>query len=166
MNRDVLVALASGVLFGLGLAISQMVNPAKVLAFLDVAGAWDPSLALVMAAALLVMGIAWRLQGRPLFAGFARSAGAGGFARRQTAAGGPAARGSRAADLDSSLVTGAVLFGIGWGLVGYCPGPAIASLGLFDFKPLVFVLAMLAGMVVHRGWLQRQAWRRIDQTSA
>ena len=160
MNRDVLVALASGVMFGLGLAVSQMVNPAKVLAFLDVAGAWDPSLALVMAAALLVMGIAWRLQGRPLFAGFAT------VARRQTAAGGPAVHARRAADLDSSLVTGAVLFGIGWGLVGYCPGPAIASLGLFDFKPLVFVLAMLAGMVVHRGWLQRQAWRRIDQTSA
>ena len=170
MNRDVLVALASGVLFGLGLAVSQMVNPAKVLAFLDVAGAWDPSLALVMAAALLVMGIAWRLQGRPLFAGFAtvatvarRQTATGG---RQTAAGGPAARGGLAADLDSSLVTGAILFGVGWGLVGYCPGPAIASLGLFDFKPLVFVLAMLAGMQVHRGWLQRQAGQRIDQTSA
>ena len=127
-----LIALASGVLFGLGLAVSQMINPAKVLAFLDVAGAWDPSLAFVMASALAVMGVAWRLQGRGL---------------------GRAATPALSLDgVDRRLVIGATLFGIGWGAVGYCPGPAVASLALFSAKPLVFVLAMLAGMEIHRRW--------------
>jgi len=127
-----LIALSSGVLFGLGLAVSQMINPAKVLAFLDVAGAWDPSLAFVMASALAVMGIAWRLQGR-------------GLGRSATPA-------LSLDGVDGRLVIGATLFGVGWGAVGYCPGPAIASLALFSAKPLVFVLAMLAGMEIHRRW--------------
>ena len=103
-------ALLSGTLFGLGLAISQMINPAKVLAFLDVAGHWDPSLALVMASALAVMALAWRWQ------------------RRQPAA----------LSGDFRLQ----------GLVGYCPGPAIASLALLSLKPLIFVAAMIAGMAL------------------
>lgn len=131
-HRQPLIALCSGVLFGLGLAVSQMINPAKVLGFLDVAGAWDPSLAFVMASALAVMGIAWRLQARGL---------------------GRAATPALSLDgVDRRLVAGATLFGIGWGAVGYCPGPAIASLALFSAKPLVFVLAMLAGMEIHRRW--------------
>jgi len=124
------IALLSGTLFGLGLAISHMINPAKVLAFLDVAGHWDPSLALVMGSALAVMTLAWRWQ------------------RRQPAA---LTKDFRLKDLnhiDASLVTGAALFGIGWGLVGYCPGPAISALALLSMKPLIFVAAMIAGMAI------------------
>lgn len=149
MNRDVLVALGSGVLFGLGLAVSQMINPAKVLAFLDVAGQWDPSLALVMAAALLVMVPAWRLQGRLRTSPW-----------RAAEVSAPRQR------LDATLVAGAVLFGVGWGLVGYCPGPAFAALGMLSLKPLVFVMAMLAGMQLHARWQQRQLTRRLSDASA
>jgi len=137
MSARTWVALASGVLFGAGLALSGMINPAKVLAFLDVAGNWDPSLALVMAAALAVMAPAWRLQQR-----------------------GPAALPATPPafnDIDAKLIGGATIFGVGWGLVGYCPGPAIASLALFSAKPLVFVAAMLAGMALHRRWSREDA---------
>lgn len=150
MNRQHWIALGSGTLFGLGLAVSQMLNPAKVLAFLDITGRWDPSLALVMASALLFMAIAWRLHYRPSFTGW--PAGTGGQA---------AAEGSPQG-LDRPLVTGAMIFGIGWGLVGYCPGPAIASLGLASPKALVFVLSMLAGMLLYRAWDQRHADRRLN----
>lgn len=138
MNRQILVALGSGVVFGLGLAVSQMINPAKVLGFLDVAGAWDPSLAFVMAAALLVMGVAWRIQ-----------------ARRVVVTAQPAPE----RGIDTPLVAGALVFGAGWGLVGYCPGPAIASLALLSAEPALFVLAMLAGMQLHRFWDRWQAQR-------
>lgn len=151
MNRPLWIALGSGTLFGLGLATSEMINPAKVLAFLDVAGRWDPSLALVMAAALLFMGLAWRLQARRT----ASERPAGHVTAAQFASPG----------LDAPLVSGAVLFGIGWGLVGYCPGPAVASLGLGGLKPLVFVLSMLAGMQLYRAWDQRQARRRLADAS-
>ena len=123
-------ALLSGTLFGLGLAISQMINPAKVLAFLDVAGHWDPSLALVMASALAVMALAWRWQ------------------RRQPAALSRDFRLQGLNHIDAPLVIGSMLFGTGWGLVGYCPGPAISSLALLSLKPLIFVAAMLAGMAL------------------
>jgi uncharacterized membrane protein YedE/YeeE len=132
MKQD-LIALLSGTVFGLGLAISQMLNPAKVLAFLDIASNWDPSLALVMAAALVVMALAWRWQAWrgvappfPLKPGFA--------------------------GVDATLVIGAAIFGVGWGLVGLCPGPALAAFGLWRWEPVVFVIAMLAGMAV-QGWL-------------
>lgn len=138
MNRQVLVALGSGVVFGLGLAVSQMIDPAKVLGFLDVAGAWDPSLAFVMAGALLVMGVAWRVQ-----------------ARRVIVSAQPAPR----RGIDAPLVAGALVFGAGWGLVGYCPGPAIASLALLSAEPVLFVLAMLAGMQLYRFWDRWQARR-------
>ena len=130
MKRN-LVALASGTIFGLGLSVSQMINPAKVLAFLDVAGHWDPSLALVMASALGVMAIAWRRR------------------HAASAALGPAFSRTGLADIDARLITGAVLFGIGWGLVGYCPGPALAALSLLNTKSLIFVASMLAGMTIH-----------------
>ena len=129
----VLTALVAGVLFGLGLAVSQMVNPAKVLAFLDIAGAWDPSLAVVMAGALLVTLPAYRLaQGRP------RPVLAERFAW-------PTAR-----YIDRRLVAGAVLFGVGWGLVGFCPGPAIAAFAFGLPKSFVFVGTMAAGAMLAR----------------
>ncbi|MFU8819990.1 MAG: DUF6691 family protein [Gammaproteobacteria bacterium] len=142
MNRQILVALGSGVVFGLGLAVSQMINPAKVLGFLDVAGAWDPSLAFVMAGALLVMGIAWRIQ-----------------ARRVVVAVQPGLPPAPERGIDRPLVAGALVFGAGWGLVGYCPGPAIASLALLSAEPVLFVLAMLAGMQLYRFWDRWQARR-------
>jgi len=128
--KNNVIALLSGTLFGLGLAISHMINPAKVLAFLDVAGHWDPSLALVMGSALVVMAPTWRWQRR-------RPNGPAGDNRRNDL--------SR---IDAPLVIGAALFGIGWGLVGYCPGPAISALALLRLKPLIFVAAMIAGMAI------------------
>ncbi len=126
-----LTALASGILFGLGLAVSHMVDPAKVLAFLDVAGDWDPSLALVLGGALAVTVIAFPQvlrRDRPLHAA--------GFST-------PAVRA-----IDRRLVAGAALFGVGWGLVGLCPGPAIASLAFGRLESVVFVVAMVAGMAL------------------
>ncbi|MCW3474204.1 DUF6691 family protein [Limobrevibacterium gyesilva] len=128
-----LAALASGLLFGLGLTVSGMINPAKVLGFLDLAGAWDPSLAFVMAAAIPVAA-----------AGFA-------VARHRPAPlCAPAFSGPARTGVDSRLVIGAMLFGIGWGLVGYCPGPAVASLAFGGWQAAVFVAAMLAGMGAFR----------------
>ncbi|MGB1220361.1 MAG: DUF6691 family protein [Alcanivoracaceae bacterium] len=130
--RANIIALVAGVLFGLGLAVSQMTNPAKVLSFLDVAGAWDPSLAFVMGGAVLVMALSWPLRGRGLCASLV-----------------PGESRASLTDVDRPLVFGAALFGIGWGLVGYCPGPAVSALVLAGLEPLVFVLAMVAGMFVH-----------------
>jgi uncharacterized membrane protein YedE/YeeE len=126
-------ALLAGIVFGLGLAVSQMINPAKVLAFLDIAGRWDPSLALVMAGALAVTALGYRLalkRPAPLLA-----------ARFEL----PTLR-----EIDRRLLAGAVVFGIGWGLVGFCPGPAIASLAFGVKESLIFVAAMLAGMALFR----------------
>ena len=125
-------ALASGTLFGLGLAVSGMVNPAKVLAFLDVAGAWDPTLAFVMGGALAVTTPAFRYvlsRGQPWFAP--------GFALPTRT------------DLDPKLVLGAALFGIGWGLAGLCPGPAVTGLVTGKASLYAFVAAMIAGFVLH-----------------
>ena len=128
--RQVIAALAAGLLFGLGLTFSRMVDPAKVLGFLDIAGNWDPSLALVLVGATGTAAIGFRLVlGRrtvPLFA---------------EAFNLPTAR-----VIDRRLVIGAAIFGVGWGLVGLCPGPARAGLGL-AFRPGgIFVIAMLVGM--------------------
>lgn len=127
-----LVALASGLLFGLGLTVSSMIDPAKVLDFLDVAGSWDPSLAFVMAAAIPVAAV-----------GFALAR------RRGTPLIDTALRGPTATAVDRRLATGAVLFGVGWGLVGYCPGPALAAFGLSVPGAGLFVAAMLAGIGAH-----------------
>lgn len=132
--RASLSALFAGLLFGAGLALSDMINPARVLAFLDVAGSWDPTLAFVMGGALLPSALAYRIMRR-------RQAPV--FAERFVV---PDRR-----DLDWRLLTGAALFGIGWGLAGFCPGPALASLVLGLWQPIVFVAAMVAGMVLH--WL-------------
>ena len=131
--RAIVTAFVSGTLFGLGLSVSRMIDPSKVLGFLDVAGAWDASLALVMAGALLVMAPAYRfVRGR----------------RRPLAAETFHIPGRR--DIDAPLILGAVVFGVGWGLVGLCPGPAISGLTLGRHEVLVFVLAMLAGMAAQR----------------
>lgn len=135
----IVATFVSGLLFGLGLCVSGLVNPAKVLSFLDVAGQWDPSLALTMASAVLVTWAGYRFafaRGTPLFAGTFQLPPAG--------------------SIDVRLLGGAALFGVGWGLAGFCPGPAIASLSLGAKPAFVFVLAMLAGMAVARRLLARQ----------
>lgn len=131
--RQMLTALAAGTLFGAGLALSDMVNPARVLAFLDLLGDWDPTLACVMGGALGPAAVGYVLSRRmraPLF-----------HDRFHV----PVNR-----TVDRKLVTGGLIFGAGWGLVGYCPGPAIAGLAFGSWRTLVFVLAMLAGMWVYR----------------
>lgn len=126
-------ALGAGTLFGLGLAVSQMVNPAKILSFLDVAGDWDPSLALVFAAALAVALVAFRFVLRSKRPVLARSFPA-------------PPRGA----VDGRLIGGAVLFGIGWGLIGLCPGPAVASLAYGMGESVYFVVAMFVGLGLAR----------------
>lgn len=124
-------SLLAGLVFGLGLIVSGMANPAKVLGFLDITGTWDPSLAFVMAGATAVGLIAFMLARR-------RKASLLGAEMRL-----PSAR-----HIDRRLVLGSVLFGIGWGVAGFCPGPALVSLGMGEVKALVFVAAMLLGMGV------------------
>jgi uncharacterized membrane protein YedE/YeeE len=128
-----LVALAAGALFGAGLAVSGMADPARVRAFLDLAGAWDPTPAFVMAGAILPMALAWAIRPR-----LAAPLVEPGFDLPETRR------------PDRRLVAGALLFGAGWGIAGLCPGPAIADLALAPGRASVFVLAMLAGMVGHR----------------
>lgn len=128
-------ALGSGIVFGLGLILSGMADPVKVKAFLDLAGAWDPSLALVMAGAI----------------------GAGFFAFRRARTMQRSWTGARmeiptATAIDTRLVGGGVLFGIGWGIGGFCPGPAIVALGSGMTEAAIFVAAMLAGMLLHDRW--------------
>lgn len=125
-----LTAFVAGLVFGIGLIVSGMTNPAKVLGFLDVAGRWDPSLLCVMGGAIVVGAIAFH-----------------GAARRKLSLLGEPMRLPQAGEIDGRLVLGAVTFGIGWGLAGYCPGPALASLLTGGIKPAIFVAAMLAGMV-------------------
>lgn len=119
-----LFTFSVGLAFGLGLCLSGMTLPSKVLGFLDVAGAWDPSLAFVMGGAVAVGLVLFRL------------------ARSRLAP--PSTR------IDRGLVAGSALFGIGWGLVGFCPGPALAALGVGEPKALAFVAAMIAGTLAHR----------------
>jgi len=127
-----LVAFLSGVIFALGLGLGGMTQPHKVIAFLDLAGRWDPSLAFVMAGAIAVYLPAYRLmkrRGRPLLA--------------------PTLELPTRTELDAPLLAGAALFGIGWGLSGFCPGPALVSLTTLAVPALVFGAAMLAGMGLH-----------------
>ena len=133
-----IVALFSGALFGLGLAVSGMTNPAKVIGFLDFAGGWDPTLAFVMGGALLVTIPAFRLilgRQRPILAGdFALPA---------------------KSTLDARLLGGAALFGVGWGLSGFCPGPAVVALTTGLTPVFAFVAAMAAGMVLYAWVFER-----------
>jgi uncharacterized membrane protein YedE/YeeE len=129
-----LAAFAAGLVFGIGLIVSGMTDPGKVIGFLDVAGRWDPSLAFVMGGAILVGFFAFRLAaGRAT--NFLR--GAMHLPQRR--------------DIDNRLVLGSVVFGIGWGLAGYCPGPALVSFASGVEQAAVFVAATLLGMAVHVG---------------
>jgi hypothetical protein len=136
---QIFMALVAGLVFGLGLILSGMTNPAKVIGFLDLAGNWDPSLVLVMAGAIAAAFLPFRLA-----------------KRRKTALLGAPMRLPTATGIDRRLVLGSLAFGIGWGLAGYCPGPALASLLSGGIKPMIFVVSMLAGMAV----FELLQWRR------
>jgi uncharacterized protein len=123
-----------GLLFGSGLILSGMIYPRKVLAFLDLAGAWDPSLAFVMIGAIIAA-----------FAGFRLAA------QRRTSLSGERFHLPAASAIDSRLILGSLIFGVGWGLVGLCPGPAIADLGFLDGRAALFVASMIVGMGLYRG---------------
>lgn len=128
-------AFLSGLVFGIGLMISGMAQPAKVLNFLDPFGTWDASLAFVMAAALIVSGAGYafaKRRARPLFAAQSYWPSKPG--------------------IDPPLVFGSMLFGIGWGLVGLCPGPALINLATFSPQVIAFVIAMAVGIVIHDQW--------------
>ena len=125
-----LIAFGSGLVFGLGLIISGMANPAKVLGFLDLAGAWDPSLAFVMGGAVLVTA-----------AGFA-------LWRRRASLSGEPLRWPTATRVDVRLAVGSLAFGAGWGLAGFCPGPALVAASAGVSEALIFVAAMVAGMAI------------------
>lgn len=126
------ISLLSGYIFGMGLLISEMANPEKVLNFLDLAGKWDPSLILVMLSALLIAMLAFR------------------YAKKNPTLYGATIHLPTATAIDWKLIIGSMIFGIGWGLVGFCPGPAIVALGTGQLKAIFFVLAMLLGMLFQR----------------
>jgi uncharacterized membrane protein YedE/YeeE len=129
---QIIMAFATGLVFGLGLIVSGMTDPSKVIGFLDLAGEWDPSLAFVMGGAVLVSSIAFY------------------FAKGRTKSLlGDVMRLPTASQIDRRLVLGGLAFGAGWGLAGYCPGPALASLAQGGIQPLIFVSAMLIGMVIY-----------------
>lgn len=130
-HMDILSSFIVGLIFGIGLILAGMTDPSKVIGFLDVAGLWDPSLAFVMAGAILVGVVAFR------------------FARKRSAAffGGTMRLPSRD-DIDRRLVLGSLAFGVGWGMAGFCPGPALTALGTGNGKAVIFVLAMIAGMAL------------------
>ena len=147
MSRSLLrnlAALASGVLFGLGLSLAQMTNPDKVLNFLDIAGPWDPSLLLVLGGAVLLTAFGYARvfrRGAPLWDSVFHL--------------------PLAESIDPPLVIGSALFGMGWGLAGYCPGPAIASIGLGNPEALWVVPAIVAGAALQR-WSQGSHTADID----
>jgi len=129
---QILMAFVTGTIFGIGLILSGMTDPSKVIGFLDLAGHWDPSLAFVMGGAILVGVVAFR---------FARG--------REKSLLGNEMRLPTSSQIDRRLVLGSLAFGTGWGLAGYCPGPALVSVAQGGAQPLIFVAAMLAGMVIY-----------------
>jgi uncharacterized membrane protein YedE/YeeE len=126
---QVVMALIAGLVFGIGLIAAGMTDPSKVIGFLDLAGAWNPSLAFVMGGAILVGMVAFRFAGK-----------------REKSLLGAAMRLPTASQIDRRLVLGGLTFGVGWGLAGYCPGPALASLATGAVEPVIFTIAMLVGM--------------------
>jgi hypothetical protein len=133
MRRLILAAFASGALFGIGLAMSGMTDPRRVLGFLDLFGDFDPTLLFVLGGAVITTTVLFRLvlrRGTPVLASTFHV--------------------SNLKHLDRRLVAGAAIFGIGWGIAGYCPGPALAGLGIVSIEALWFVPAMVAGMLLHR----------------
>ena len=149
---SILASLVCGFMFGCGLTVSGMIQPAKVLAFLDVfgipSGAWDPSLAVVMAAGLMVASIGYALVRRrpPLFA--------------------KESLWPTKTEIDQPLLFGALLFGLGWGLVGLCPGPAVANLATLSLPVAIFVIAKALGMLAHDFWLALPAPRSLAGKAA
>ena len=127
----IFTSLLAGLVFGLGLIVSGMANPAKVLGFLDLTGNWDPSLALVMGGAIGISFFAF------LFA-----------QKRSRSLIGADMRLPGGRDIDRRLVVGGLLFGVGWGIAGFCPGPGLVALGMGEVKALIFVASMLTGMIV------------------
>ncbi|WP_248800740.1 DUF6691 family protein [Pseudomonas sp. MWU13-2105] len=140
MNK--LTAFFSGLIFGIGLLLAGMANPAKVLGFLDLAGAWDPSLGLVMAAAVAVAAWPFHWAGK----------------HRHSLLGAPIQLPLKR-ELDARLIGGSLLFGVGWGIAGICPGPAVAILLTGHWQVIVFVLAMLAGIQLFALLEKRRAMR-------
>ncbi|HEQ1857737.1 TPA: YeeE/YedE family protein [Providencia alcalifaciens] len=127
----IIIALVSGILFGLGLLLAGMGNPAKILAFLDITGNWDPSLLVTMAVAMVISGIAFQL-----------------VKKRKTSVLNCPLQIPTSKIIDKKLVIGSVLFGLGWGLGGICPGPAILLTGMGLTQGILFTLAMIAGMAI------------------
>jgi uncharacterized membrane protein YedE/YeeE len=131
--RQLLIPLAAGTIFGAGLTVGGMTDPARVRGFLDLFGAWDPTLAFVMGGAVLVMALAWAVQRKMLHPVFADA-----FSLPDRN------------DLTPRLIGGSALFGIGWGIAGLCPGPGFAALAIAPTSAAIFVAAMLAGMLAVR----------------
>ena len=127
----IFIGFGLGLVFGIGLLLAQMTNPAKVIGFLDILDGWDPSLALVMASGLLVFGI-----------------GFWGLKNKRVTPLGLCVNLPKPGKIDARLIWGSVLFGLGWGLVGLCPGPALAAIFIGGASALVFVLSMVGGMVL------------------
>lgn len=135
-----IASFVAGLVFGIGLLVSGMANPEKVLGFLDIAGAWDPSLALVMAGAILVGMVAFTIARK-------RHRSFLGFDMKLPGT----------SVIDKRLVGGGLLFGAGWGLAGFCPGPGIVAMGAGEFKALVFVASMVAGMAIYQAIEKQRA---------
>lgn len=143
-----LIVLISGILFGAGVTISGMVNPMKVLNFLDISGTWDPTLILVMGAGLFVTLLGYQIvfkRNAPLYA--------------------PSFRLPTSQGIDAKLLGGAALFGVGWGLGGFCPGPAVASLVFGRLESITFVIAMAAGMILAKQ-IQKLPRPKLGHTSS
>lgn len=134
----VIIALISGILFGAGMIISDMVSPAKVLGFLNISGNWDPSLAFVMGGALAVFTPVYHLI----------------IKKRSHAINGEKFSYTSKTEIDPTLIAGAAIFGAGWGVAGFCPGPAVASIGGGSTTVFIFILSMLTGIVIAKQYLQ------------
>lgn len=133
MIRGRLVSLAAGILFGAGLTVGGMTDPQRVRGFLDLFGAWDPTLAFVMGGALIVMAVSWRIAGQMVAPLLDKRF----FVPDRK-------------DLTPSLIAGSTLFGVGWGIAGLCPGPGLAALAIAPLPAAIFVGAMLVGMALAR----------------
>jgi uncharacterized protein len=145
--REIAAGLLTGLLFGLGLCLSGMTNPAVVQGFLDIAGDWNPALIFVMAGGVAVTFLGYRFlvpKSRPLWAA--------GFSLPTATA------------IDAPLLLGAAIFGVGWGLAGYCPGPVVVSLASGRSSVFIFVTAMLAGMILVR-WLRSGGWATMKRNA-
>lgn len=141
-------SFAAGLVFGIGLIVSQMYSPVKVLGFLDLAGNWDPSLLLVMAGAIAVAVVAFAL-----------------VRKRTTTLLGAPMHLPQVRGIDRRLIGGSLLFGIGWGLAGFCPGPALVALGTGHVKAFIFVIAMLAGMAIYEFLERKRTHQAIDSAA-